>query len=67
MQGRVGVGLKPIPAPPHGTGLKSNSIPTAPLLQGGKNLHGVKWGETGQAGWGKLPSLLIVRLNILQV
>ena len=33
---------KPIPAPPHGAGLKFCSIPTAPLLQDGKNLHGVK-------------------------
>ena len=47
-RGREGAGRggskksKPIPAPPHGAGLKSCHIPALPPLQGGENPHGAK-------------------------
>ena len=39
---------KPIPALPHGVGLKSRPIPVPPPLQGGKNPHRAKQGGTEQ-------------------
>ena len=45
---------KPIPAPPHGAGLKSHPIPAPSLLRGGKNPHGMKQEGAGQAGQGKI-------------
>ena len=33
---------KPIPAPPHGAGLKSYPIPVPPPLRGGKNPREIK-------------------------
>ena len=38
---------KPIPAPPHGAGLKSYPIPASPPLRGGKNPREIKRGEAG--------------------
>ena len=53
--GRVGSkNSKPILALPHGAGLKSCLIPALPPLQGKENLCGVKRGEVGQAGQGKI-------------
>ena len=65
--GRGGAGqvgskkCKPILAPPRGMGLKSRPIPAPPPLRGGENPHGVKWGEAGQAGRGKIaiPSCIL--------
>ena len=65
MQGGAGMGwggagrggsknCKPILAPPRGVGLKSRPIPVPPLLRGGENPHGTKWGGVGQAGQGKI-------------
>ena len=45
---------KPIPALPHGAGLKSCPIPAPSPLQGGENLHGAKGGGAGQAWRGKI-------------
>ena len=60
MWGGAGMGrggskrCKPIPAPPHGTGLKSHPIPAPPPLRGRENPHGAKRGGAGQAGRGKI-------------
>ena len=51
---------KPIPALPHGAGLKSRPIPALPPLQGKENSCGAKWGGAGQARWDKIA---ILRVN----
>jgi len=61
--GRVGRGgskkSKPIPALPHGAGLKSCPIPVPPLLWGGKNLHRAKREGRVKRDGGKLPYLIL--------
>ena len=53
--GRVGSKMsKSIPAPPHGTGLKSHPILAPPPLWGRKNLRRAKRGETDQVEQGKI-------------
>ena len=45
---------EPIHTPPRDAGLKSRLIPTPPPLWDGENPHGIKQGEVGQAGRGKI-------------
>ena len=69
MQGGAGRGwggskkCKPIPAPPHGAGLKSYPIPAPSPLRSGENPHGAKRGGADQAGRGKIaiPTLIAHR------